>query len=208
MEVQREADNHPDDNTGGKHEPQVQRGWYRARRGSQHKAQIYSEFTSLPTRVVLSIDEKCDVVLYIFHAFSAFALFPCETVWFISLHSSFKSSLWIDLSDDGRSPNQLLFVAFMAFPMANFCFKSTPQSFIRIMCRQGGRRALMPGSRLSSAWRTETEKWTQTSPRLKCTRSMRITVVYSNITWVTKELNDMITLSLWDFQYWNIKCQS
>ena len=56
MEVQWEADNHPDDNTGGKHEPQVQRGGNRARRGSQLKAQIHSEFTSLPTRVVLSME--------------------------------------------------------------------------------------------------------------------------------------------------------
>ena len=27
---------------------------------------------------MLSIDEKCDDVHYIFHAFSAFALFPCD----------------------------------------------------------------------------------------------------------------------------------
>ena len=78
-----------------------------------------------------------------------FTHFPLLLYFLVKQFGSFLCTL--HLSDDSRPPHVLVFLTFVAFPMANFCFKSTPQWFIRIICRQGGRRAPMPGSRLSSA---------------------------------------------------------
>ena len=76
---------------------------------------------------------------------------------------------------------------------------------VKLICRPTGS---LTGSRLSSEWRTETEKWTQTFQRLKCMRSMKTTAKYSNTTWVTCELNlciGLVEYSLFLIRIWIVQ---